>query len=135
VIHAWDWDAQTNRMSGQRVFQRFPGKPPGWRPGQAGYGGRPDGAAVDSQGNYWCAMFEGGRLLKLSPAGVLLDEIAVPVRCPTMPCFGGDDLRTLYLTSASYQRPAQELQELPLSGRLLSMRVEVAGLPVNFFID
>ena len=135
VIHAWDWEAQANLMHGHRVFQQFPGKPAGWQPGQAGYGGRPDGAAVDSQGNYWCAMFEGGRLLRFSPAGALLEEIAVPARCPTMPCFGGDDLKTLYLTSASYKRPAQELEELPQSGCVLAMRVDVAGLPVNFFID
>jgi sugar lactone lactonase YvrE len=53
------------------------------------YGGRPDGAAVDSEGNYWVAMFEGARIAKLSPEGVLLGEIKLPVRCPTMPAFGG----------------------------------------------
>ena len=135
VVHAWDWDAQANALQNRRVFCQFDGKPAGWAPGQPGYGGRPDGAAVDSEGNYWCAMFEGARLLKFSPAGVLLDEIGLPVRCPTMPCFGGDDLRTLYLTSASYNRSGEELAELPLSGHVLSMRVEVPGLPVNFFRD
>ena len=135
VIQAWDWDAATNAMSNHRVFQQFPGKPQGWQPGQPGYGGRPDGAAVDVLGNYWCAMYEGARLLKFSPQGDLLADIPVPVRCPTMPCFGGADLKTLYLTSASRQRPEQELRELPLSGRVLSMRVADAGLPVNFFID
>jgi sugar lactone lactonase YvrE len=52
-----------------------------------------------------------------------------------MPCFGGEDLKTLYLTSARHHRNAAELAAFPLSGRLLSMRVEVAGLPVNFFVD
>jgi sugar lactone lactonase YvrE len=135
VIHAWDWDAQSNVMSRHRVFQEFPPKPAGWKPGQPGYGGRPDGAAVDAQGNYWSAMFEGQRLLKFSPAGVVLAEIPLPVRCPTMPCFGGDDLKTLYVTSASYNRPAEELQALPLSGRVIAMRVDVPGLPVNFVSD
>jgi sugar lactone lactonase YvrE len=135
VIHAWDWDAPSNVMRRHRVLRQFEGKPPGWQPGQPGYGGRPDGAAVDAQGNYWCAMFEGQRLLKLSPAGELLAEFALPVRCPTMPCFGGEDLRTLYVTSASYNRPEQELAQLPDSGRVIAMRVDVPGLPVNFFID
>lgn len=134
-IRAWDWDAQSNTLSAPRVFQRFAPKPDGWQPGDPGYGGRPDGAAVDSQGNYWCAMFEGGRLLQFSPEGRLLQEIEVPVRCPTMPCFGGDDLRTLYLTSARKGRPESELQALPLSGRVLWTRVEVPGLPVDFFKD
>ncbi|MES2740075.1 MAG: SMP-30/gluconolactonase/LRE family protein [Pseudomonadota bacterium] len=93
------------------------------------YGGRPDGAAVDSEGNYWCAMFEGGRLLRLSPAGAILEEIALPLRCPTMLAFGGADLRTLYITSASFKRGAEELASYPLSGRVLSLRVAVAGRP------
>jgi len=59
----------------------------------------------------------------------------VPAQCPTMPCFGGDDLRTLYLTSARQGRPAAELARWPDSGCIFSMRVEVPGLPVNFFLD
>ena len=98
----------------------------------AGYGGRPDGAAVDLQGNYWCAMFEGQQLLELSPQGDLIAVFPLPVRCPTMPCFGGPDLRTLYVTSASHNRPPGELDELPWSGRVISARVDVPGLPVNF---
>ena len=135
VIRAWNWDATSNAMGNPRVFQQFPGKPADWQPGDGSYGGRPDGAAVDVEGNYWCAMYEGGRLLQFSPAGELLQDIQVPAMCPTMPCFGGDDLRTLYLTSARDKRPVAELERLPNSGCVLSMRVEVKGLPVNFFID
>jgi sugar lactone lactonase YvrE len=135
VIHAWDWEAPTNAMRRHRVFQQFPGKPAGWQPADPGYGGRPDGAAVDAQGNYWCAMFEGARLLQIAPDGRLLRDVPVPVRCPTMPCFGGHDLRTLYVTSASDRRPQHELDTFPDSGRVIALRVEVPGLPVNFFID
>jgi sugar lactone lactonase YvrE len=134
-IHAWDFEPRAAVMRRHRVFARFEPKPPGWKPGDPGYGGRPDGAAVDVDGNYWVAMFEGGRLLQLSPSGECLAEVSVPVRCPTMPCFGGDDLRTLYVTSASQGRPADELAQLPLSGRVIAARADVAGLPVNFFID
>ena len=125
VVRAWDWDAQANRLSGQRVFIRF--EDPAL--------GRPDGATVDSQGNYWIAMFEGGRLLQFSPAGKLLADLSIPAQCPTMPCFGGDDLRTIYVTSASHGRPAAELATQPLAGCVFSTRVEVPGLPVNFFED
>lgn len=135
TIRAWDWDSESNAMSHERVFRQWPGKPEGWQPGMPGYGGRPDGAAVDVQGNYYVAMYEGARLLKLSPAGELLADMAVPAQCPTMPCFGGDDLKTLYLTTARHGRPARELQTYPHSGCVFSMRVEVPGLPVNFFID
>jgi sugar lactone lactonase YvrE len=135
VIFAWDWNAHTNAMHGHRIFHRFPPKPPGWKPGDAGYAGRPDGAAVDARGNYWCAMFEGQSLVKLSPAGQLLETIALPVRCPTMPCFGGDDLQTLFVTSARHHRSEEELRALPPSGCVIATRVDVPGLPVNFVSD
>ena len=135
LVRAWDWDPQSNTLSHERVFKQWPGKPALWQPGMAGYGGRPDGAAVDVQGNYYVAMFEGARVVKLSPSGDVLADIPVPAQCPTMPCFGGDDLKTLYLTTARHQRGAPELQSHPESGRVFSMRVDVAGLPVNFFED
>ncbi len=135
AVQAWDWDRQTNGMTHHREFVRVPGKPDGWKPGDAGYGGRPDGAAVDAEGNYWVAMFEGQRLLRFSAAGEQLAAIAVPVLCPTMPCFGGIDLKTLYVTSASYKRPEDELKQFPLSGRVLATQVDVPGLPVNFVSD
>jgi sugar lactone lactonase YvrE len=135
VIHAWDWDAWGNGMRHHRFFHRFEGKPAGWQPGQPGYGGRPDGAAVDVQGHYWCALFEGGRLLRLAPDGTVAAEFALPLRCPTMPCFGGPDGRTLFLTSARHGRPPEELAGHPHSGCVLAARVDVPGLPANFFID
>ena len=137
TIRAWNWDAATGSMSHERIFKQWPGKPAGWQAGnegsEAAYGGRPDGAAVDVHGNFWVAMFEGGRILQISPAGDVLADIAVPARCPTMPCFGGADLKTLYLTSARHGRPAAELAQHPDSGCVFSMRVDVPGLPVNFF--
>jgi sugar lactone lactonase YvrE len=135
AIQAWDFEADSNAMRHHRIFHRFPGKPAGWKPGDAGYGGRPDGAAVDVEGHYWCAMFEGARLLRLSPQGEIVADLPLPARCPTMPCFGGPDLRTLYVTTASHQRPPAELQEFPHSGCVFTTRVDVPGLPVNFFID
>jgi sugar lactone lactonase YvrE len=135
TIWAWDWDAPSNRMGEQRVFAQFPAKPPGWQAGDPGYGGRPDGAAVDEEGHYWCAMYEGGRVLRIAPDGRIVQALRTPMTCPTMPCFGGEDRRTLYVTSASHGRPAAELAQQPLAGRVIGTRVAVAGLTVNFFID
>lgn len=126
-VRALDFDPDLGTLSRQRVFARFAPRQEGVR-----YGGRPDGAAVDSDGAYWVAMYEGCRLLRLSPQGQLLQEVALPVHCPTMPCFGGPDLRTLYLTTARDHRPADELAREPWAGCVLEMRVAVPGLPVNF---
>jgi sugar lactone lactonase YvrE len=138
TIRAWDWDAGSNTLSRPRVFASWPGKPANWQPGlpdNGGYGGRPDGAAVDASGNYWVAMFEGGRVLQLSPQGELLGQWPLPAQCPTMPCFGGADLQTLYVTSARHNRPPAELAAQPDAGCVFAMRTPVAGLPVNFFDD
>lgn len=119
-VSRYDFDVATGTVSNQQVLHQFSADK------ENNYGGRPDGAAVDSEGNYWVAMFEGARIAKLSPQGALLDEIKLPVRCPTMPAFGGPDLRTLYVTSAG-ARPAAELEQYPLSGKLLAIQMDVAG--------
>ena len=123
-IDRFDFDAATGAISEPQPFQRFDTDKKA-----AGYGGRPDGAAVDSEGNYWSAMFEGGKILRVAPDGQLLGEIAVPARCPTMMTFGGADLRTLYITTASHNRSAEEIAAYPLTGHVLSVRVDVAGQP------
>ena len=134
-IDVRDWEGAANTLGRARALHQFAPKPAGWIPGTAGYGGRPDGAAVDTDGNYWCAMYEGGRVLQLSPAGEVLREIATPLACPTMVCLGGPQLRTLFVTSARQGRPADELKGTPLAGQVLVMQepVAVPGLPVNAF--
>jgi sugar lactone lactonase YvrE len=138
VMYAWDYDLESNRMANKRVFKQFATKPEGWtfgQPDNGGYLGRPDGASVDVQGNLWVAMFEGQRVLQIAPSGDILQSFATPTLCNTMPCFGGDDMQTLYLTTARHNRAEAELIVQPLLGCVLSMRVGVAGLPVNFFED
>lgn len=129
TVYAFDFDPAAGELSRRRVFASFAQKQAGQE--LAAYGGRPDGAAVDAEGCYWVAMFEGQRLLRLSPDGELLREVVLPVRCPTMPCFGGADLRTLYVTTSRENRPAAELAEQPLAGCVLKLAVDVPGLPVN----
>lgn len=132
AVWAWDFDAASASLSRRRLFHQFAPKSE-LKP--EAYAGRPDGAAVDVQGNYYVAMYEGGRVCQLSPDGRLLAEWRTPAQCPTMPCFGGDDQQTLYLTTARQKRSAAELEALPLSGCILSRRAAVPGLPVNFFLD
>ncbi|MBV8665607.1 MAG: SMP-30/gluconolactonase/LRE family protein [Burkholderiaceae bacterium] len=125
TIFAYDFDLGSGKLNAAsgRVLRSFS------TDRNNNYGGRPDGAAVDVEGAYWCAMMEGGRLLRLSPTGEILREITLPARCPTMLAFGGPELRTLYVTTASANRSAEELKQYPLSGCLLTLEVDVAGLP------
>ena len=114
TVFAFDFDPQAGNLSRRRVFASFPPKQDGGR--WTTYGGRPDGGAVDSEGCYWAACFEGQRLARFAPDGDLLQSVALPVRCPTMPCFGGDDLRTLYVTTSREKRPEAELAAQPWAG-------------------
>ena len=135
LVHAWDFDVAANTLSAHRLQLQFAAKPAGWTFADTSYQGRPDGAAVDVLGNYWVAMFEGRRLCQFAPDGRLLRELQAPAQCPTMPCFGGEDLQTLFITSARHGRSAPELALLPDSGAVFFTRVDTPGLPVNFFQD
>ncbi len=97
--------------------------------------GRPDGGAVDAEGCYWSAGASAGRLNRFAPDGRLVEWHAVPVSAPTMPCFGGADRRTLFVTSMRHNQSAAALERLPLSGRLLVAAAPVAGLPEYRFRD
>lgn len=121
TIYRYGYDAKQGELSERRVFARL-------NP-TASDRGRPDGAAVDSEGCYWTALYEGGRVQRYSPDGALLAQYDVPARCPTMPAFGGADLRTLFVTSARAGRSDEELARFPHSGGVFAMRVDVPGLP------
>ena len=89
--------------------------------------GGPDGSAMDAEGYVWNARWDGSCLLRLTPDGDVDRKIDLPVSRPTSCVFGGEDLKTLYITSAS--SPLNH----PLDGAVLSMRVEVAGKPCTRF--
>jgi sugar lactone lactonase YvrE len=127
-IVAYDFDLDKGAIGDSRLLKQFS------TDRSSNYRGRPDGAAVDSENAYWCAMYEGGRLLRLSSAGEVLMEIALPVRCPTMLAFGGPDLRTLYVTTARNNRSDEELASHPLSGQVLEIQVDVAGRPEPAYV-
>ncbi|WP_334188226.1 SMP-30/gluconolactonase/LRE family protein [Noviherbaspirillum sp.] len=122
-ITAYDFDLESGVVGHGRLFKQFSTDK------SHDYGGRPDGAAVDSEDCYWCAMYEGGQLIRFSPKGEILQQIRLPVKCPTMLAFGGDDLCTVYVTSARHNRSEQELKDYPLSGHILSFRTDVPGMP------
>jgi len=132
IAYAFDFDLDGGALSRRRVFAQFP--IPARGASQDDYLGRPDGAAMDIEGCWWVAMYDGQRLLRLSPEGEILRQVRLPVRGPTMPAFGGHDLKTLYITTARENRPVAELAAQPLAGCVLALDVEVAGLPVNFAV-
>jgi sugar lactone lactonase YvrE len=62
---------------------------------------RPDGAVVDIDGNLWSAQWGSGRVAGYTPNGTFIESFSFPADQTTCPAFGGDDLSTLYCTSAA----------------------------------
>lgn len=91
--------------------------------------GYPDGMAVDVEGCVWVAMFGGWRIDRYSPSGELLESIPFPCANVTKMTFGGDDLHTVYATTAwKGLHPADRARQ-PLAGGLFSFRLPTPGLP------
>jgi gluconolactonase len=89
----------------------------------AGYPGVPDGVVTDQAGGVWVALYGGGQLVRFSADGQVTDRLSVPSDGVTSMCFGGDDMRTLYLTTADHRAQPD------LGGCVFWTKMEVAGLP------
>ncbi len=94
--------------------------------------GIPDGAAVDAEGGYWCAIHGAGLLHRYTPAGVLDKVVTVPVSQPTMCCFAGAELDELYVTSAREKLTPAQLKIEPYAGGLFRLRPGIAGQPKHW---
>lgn len=133
-VYQWHYDLPTGATSHRKEWLRWNAKPAGWKSLDPGYAGRPDGATIDSNGDYWVAMYEGGCIEQYTDQGKRVAEHPMPVRCPTMPCFGGADLCTVFVTTARYGRSQLELDAYPYSGAVLHKRMPTPGTPVSYFV-
>lgn len=95
----------------------------------------PDGATVDADGGLWVALVQTAQVARFFPDGRLDRLIDCPVPFVTCPCFGGEQLDTIYLTSI---RDSGNLlrTDHPMGGALLAIRGTGArGLPEARFDD
>jgi D-xylonolactonase len=90
--------------------------------------GHPDGPTVDSEGCVWISLFAGWEAWRFSPSGERLARIRFPVANITKLAFGGEDLRTVYATTARLHLKPEALAEQPQAGDLFEFRVDVPGV-------
>lgn len=95
--------------------------------------GFPDGLTVDAEGFVWSAHYDGWRITRYAPDGHVDRVLTMPVRHVTSLTFGGPELRTLYVTSASLRLSDEERQAQPLAGHVFAFEPGVAGLPEPCF--
>ncbi len=123
TIYEYDFDLAAGRITNRRPLVVF---------GAAD--GKPDGLTVDAEGCLWVAVWDGWELARFAPDGRELMRVRLPVPRPTSCCFGGADLGTLYVTSASVRLGAQALASAPLSGALFALEIPgLKGLPETTF--
>ena len=93
--------------------------------------GHPDGPTVDAEGCIWIGLFGGWQARRYAPDGELLEKVRFPVANITKLAFGGDDLRTVYATTAQLHLKPAELARQPEAGNLFTFRADVPGVPVT----
>ena len=111
LVRVYDVRAR-GKLDTWRTFARFP------------RGGVPDGLKVAADGTVWVADARKGRVAVFQPDGFPLPDIVVPKPMVTSLCFGGPDLKDLYIVTGSDGGP-------PNSGSIYKMRTEVAGLALS----
>jgi sugar lactone lactonase YvrE len=116
VIWVYDYDPATGAIAGERPF--FEGFARGL----------PDGSTVDSEGFLWNCRFYGGCVVRVAPDGEIDRVVEMPVQNITTCTFGGPDLKTLYITTASFDAPGNRF-----AGGLFALRTNVAGQAENTF--
>jgi sugar lactone lactonase YvrE len=122
-IYAYGFDLETGALGERRTFITLDEKD-----------GCPDGLTVDADGHVWVAHWDGWCVTRHDPKGREVARIPFPVQRPTSVAFGGADLSTLYVTSATMGLTEQELDRAPLSGSLFALDTSHRGQPESIFI-
>jgi sugar lactone lactonase YvrE len=115
VLYAYDY--QGGAISGRRVFTQDFGR------------GVPDGSAMDEDGFVWNCRYFGHCLVRFDSMGNVDRVVEMPVKNITSCAFGGEDLCTLFITTASVSGGPDE----PLAGAVFALDPGVRGIPENRF--
>lgn len=115
-IYAFAFDLAKGQLGPRRLFAQVPPD-----------AGHPDGQCVDAEDCLWTAHWNGGRVTRYRPDGTVDRVVALPTPLVTSCCFGGQDLSTLYVTTARAGLTPAALDAAPLSGGLFA----ITGLGVK----
>lgn len=107
-VFQYDYDTKHGSVSTKRLFVQLEN------------GGMPDGMAVDVEGHVWVAANSQGKLVRYSPSGEAVATCVVPgAKMTSCPAFGGEDLRTLFITSIASEGS---------TGHVYRVKVDVPGI-------
>lgn len=123
IVFAYSFDLESGSLGQPKVLITLDEKD-----------GKPDGLTVDAEGHVWVAHWDGWCVTRHDPDGREVARIAFPVQRPTSVAFGGNDLSTLYVTSATMGLDEKELARAPLSGSLFAIETPYQGQPEASFV-
>lgn len=119
VVWAYDFDIETGSIANRRVVVDVRGEDC-----------VPDGMTIDAEGMLWVAFWEGWGVRRYDPTtGKLLRTIKLPVARVTCCAFGGPELDTLYITTASIGFGDADWEREPQAGGLFAVKPGVKGFP------
>jgi len=123
VVYAFDFDPASGTPSNRREWLRL-----------APSDGLPDGMTTDAAGRLWLAHWGGSCVSCHDPrSGAELGRLALPASQITNCCFGGPELRTLYITSARFDLSPARLHREPLAGGLFAIELDEPGVAPSLF--
>ncbi len=122
VVHAFDFHAETAIISDGRVLAALPEDV-----------GTPDGLTVDADGDIWVAIYDGGRVHRYSPDGVLREVLVLPTAQSTSCAFAGPKLNRLYVTTATEGWSDEQRRAQPTAGLVYRFDSDATGRPAALF--
>ena len=119
-IFKYDYDSENGTLGERSIFYSH----------DSG-SGTPDGLCIDTDGCLWVAIWDGWQVIKLNSQGNIIMQIDLPIPRPTSCCFGGEDMSTLFVTSARIRLSTTQLIEAPESGSIFTIRTKSKGVPTR----
>ena len=110
-ILTYEYDLHSGQLSNKKHFAKF-------------YRGFPDGSTIDTDGCIWNCRYGGSCIVRFDPKGKVDQIIEMPVKNITNCIFGGRDMKTLFITTASNK----DNEEHELDGSVFALNLNYQGL-------
>jgi D-xylonolactonase len=118
-IYQFDYDKKTGSLTNRRVFVEIQADD-----------GDPDGMTVDAGGYVWTALWGSHAVVRYTPQGIEERRIRFPAKKISSVCFGGENFRDLYVTSAIAGPRGHD--ESDTAGALFRISLDIQGVPEFF---
>ena len=112
TILSYNFELESGELSNKKNFATFDR-------------GHPDGSTIDTDGCVWNCRWGGSCIVRFTPSGKVDQIIEMPVQNITNCVFGGKDMKTLFITTASNE------DKNNLDGSLFSINLNYQGIEDN----